>query len=232
MNYLLFILMSLGGNGPRHYSQTTVDTLPVIDCNDEPAHFFHEFRGGNQAQNWSREIFLPASGRFVEESHYVTSKDQFPNGRLFASSLHEGIEQHLASSFLLYQKYDPSITFGELYGQPWQRTWTPAENGDVGQGSVGDLQKELLTPEKEMWLLSMMWAKNQKPEPGTKFLLRANGKSVVVIAGFETGPGNQMYLGGITREAHKWLGTTNDSRIEISLLKDQQVAPGPVICNQ
>ncbi|TAK43253.1 MAG: hypothetical protein EPO28_06180 [Saprospiraceae bacterium] len=183
-------------------------------------------------KNWSREVTLPMAGRFVEESHYVTDKDEFPGGRLFAKTSNEGMERHLMNSLELYRKYDPSITFDELYGQPWQRKWTPAENGQIGQGSIGAIQTELLSSEDEMWLLTMMWGKNQKPEPGTKFLLRANGKSVVVAAGFETGPSDKLYLGGITREVHKWLGTNNQSRIEISLLKFQDVKSGPVNCAQ
>jgi len=225
-------MMSMGIDGVPQFALPSADTLPVINCAFEPAVFIHEYRGGQQMKDWRREVTLPVAGRFVEESHYVTDEDKFPGGRLFAKTSNEGMERHLMHSLELYREYDPSITFDELYGQPWQRKWTPAENGQIGQGSIGAIQTEILSSDEEMWLLTMMWGKNQKPEPGTKFLLRANGKSVVVAAGFETGPSDKSYLGGITREVHKWLGTDNQSRIEISLLKDQDVKSGPVNCAQ
>jgi hypothetical protein len=232
MEFLFYIMMSVELGGVCSYCPPSADTLPVIDCTAEPVSFIHEFRGGETSAQWSREVTLPMAGRFVEESHYVTTEDNFPGGRLFANSLNERMERHLMNSLESYRKFEPSITFDELYGQPWQREWTPAERGEIGQGSIGSLQTELLFPDKELWLLTMMWAKNQKPVPGTKFLMRANGKSVVVIAGFEIGPGDKKYLGGITREVHKWLGTDSQSRIEISLLKDQSGKSGPVICSQ
>lgn len=179
---------------------------------------------------WSRTVELPASGKFVEESHYVTTND-FTNGSWPTSKI-EFIDEHLQRSFQLYKKYDSNIKFEGLYKNYWQKEWTPEEGGHFGQGSVGEVQKSELTPEMEMWFMTMMWASsNDRPARGTKFLLQANGKSVVVIAGFETGPGSESKLGGITREVHKWLGTNNNSTIKVSYLKDQTVAIGPINCN-
>ena len=77
----------------------------------------------------------------------------------------------------------------------------------------------------------MMWAKGERPARGTKFLLTANNRNVVVIAGYETGPSSQQYLGGITREVHHWLGTSSMDIIKVQLLEDQTLALGPLNCH-
>ncbi len=186
---------------------------------------FHSF-----SNQWSRTVQLPATGKFVQESHYVTTKDKFPGGRLFANTVTENINQHLQQSFNLYRQYDANKTFGQLYSASFQKQWTPAESGSIGQGSVGNVQTRELTPEKEMWFMTMMWAPGTRPARGTKFLLSANGRKVVVIAGYETGPRSQTFLGGLTTETHAWLGTNNNSQITVSYLKDQSTPIGPIVC--
>lgn len=179
---------------------------------------------------WNRTVNLPATGKFVEESHYVTTLDNFPNGRLFANTVTENITAHLQRSYALYREYDSNKTFAQLYQFSYQKEWTPAEAGSIGQGSVGNIQRQELTPEKEMWFMTMMWAPGTRPAMGTKFLLSANGKKVVVVAGYETGPRSQTYLGGLTPETHAWLGTTSNSQITVSYLKDQGTPIGPINC--
>lgn len=190
----------------------------------------HAYTLGDEAWHWSREIVLPLEGQLTEESHYVTSNDKFPEGRLFATTQDENIQQHLNVSLSIYRDFDPTVTAEELYGRFWQREWTPAERGKIGQGSVGDIQVEELNPAMELWLINMMWADGERPEIGTKFLLEANGRAVVVVAGFETGPRDEMYIGGVTPEVHHWLGTNRSSNIEVSYLKNQRFPYGPVNC--
>ncbi|MDJ0597684.1 MAG: TIGR02594 family protein [Crocosphaera sp.] len=196
--------------------------LPIISSDFETKVIRHR---GN---NWERTVTLPIQGRFVEESHYATKQDNFPGNPNpnFPKSATEGIDKHLRRSAQLYQQYDPSSDVDTLYQTNWQTVWTPPEGGLHGQGSVGNLKP---TVAEEMWFLTMMWANaNEKPSPGTKFLISANNRHVVVVAGYETGPGSQQYLGGVTREVHAWLGTNNSSYLEIRYLKDQSVPIGPV----
>ncbi len=204
------------------------DKLPVPithKCETTPKTIKQGFRN-----EWSRTVELPTSGKFVEESHYVTTNDFASGG--WPSTKVESIDEHLQRSFQLYKKYNSEIQFDNLYKNHWQKEWTPEEGGHFGQGSVGEVQKNELAPEMEMWFMTMMWASsNDRPARGTKFLLQANGKSVVVIAGFETGPSSESKLGGVTPEVHKWLKTDNNSTIKVSFLKDQMVVVGPLNCN-
>ncbi len=189
----------------------------------------HSYTFGDASEHWSRTIELPIVGKLVEESHYVTYNDKFPDGRLFANTQDENIETHLKISLEIYQDFDPDATELDLYGNHWQREWTPAERGQIGQGSIGDIQAKELSPAMELWLINMMWA-DGPPRVGTKFLLQANGKAVIVVAGYETGPGSEDFMGGVTPEVHHWLGTDSDSDIKISYLENQNFPYGPVKC--
>lgn len=176
--------------------------------------------------NQSMPITLPETGTFVEESHYVTIQDRFLLGK-YPKLKQQKIVQHLERSLEIYKEYTDS-SLESLYHESHQREWTPAEGGKKGQGSVGDLQLKKLTPEMEMWLLTMMWAQGEKPAPGTKFLLTYNNRHAVVVAGFETGPGSSKFLGGVTPEVHAWLGSDNDTELLLRYLEDQSVPVGPV----
>lgn len=197
------------------------------DCSAISASLEHAFPRGTTP--WSRTLSLPVTGKFVEESHYVTTQDKFKN-KSWPSLKEELIRPHLQRSFQIYKSYDPRIKIQELYGKSWQKEWTPEEGGHFGQGSVGASQLNELSVEMEMWFLTMMWAKGERPAKGTRFRLSANGKSVVVQAGYETGPASQKFIGGVTREVHKWLNTSSDSEIAISKLKNQEMPLGPVNC--
>lgn len=197
-------------------------SLPLIDCTPQGFTVGLVKHGG---------VDLPATGKFVGESHYLTTQDHFPGGSKYPTDDKEGMTAHLERSLALYQQYDATATLDGLFPPtPWHRVWTPSENGHIGQGSVGDIQLSELTPEMEMWFLTMMWKPGARPARGTKFLLRNGGKQVVVVAGFETGPGSAKFLGGVTWEVHKWLGSDNDTQLTLTLLADQSVPIGPVDC--
>ncbi|MGW8122065.1 hypothetical protein ACV07N_05345 [Roseivirga echinicomitans] len=202
--------------------------LPNTFCETIPVEIKHHMPYGNAP--WQRTINLPTSGKFVEENHYVTSADQFDSQSPWPKTIADNIEQHLQRGFLLYQSFDPKMTFEKLYSKRWNKEWTPEEGGYFGQGSVGEVQRSELTAEDEMWLMTMMWTSESKPNRGTKFLLTANNKSVVVIAGYETGPSSKDHIGGTTREVHAWLGTDPTSLITVGLLKNQGQKTGPVDC--
>jgi hypothetical protein len=225
--FIIIILTLLSCNANTINTSLQRKDTVTTSCSTVSIAIKHSFP--SKENPWNRTVTLPSQGKFVAESHYVTTKEVF-EGKTWPSAKDEGIENHLKKAFEAYKKHDPKARFEELYASPWQKEWTPAEGGAFGQGSVGDVQLKELSTEMEMWLLTMMWAKGERPERGTKFLLSANDKSVVVIAGYETGPASQDFLGGITTEVHHWLNTTSDSEISIALLADQTLPPGPVNC--
>jgi hypothetical protein len=153
-----------------------------------------------------------------------------PNGE-HAVQCDEGISAHLDRSIALYRRYKPEATVADVYPEWWQQVWTPQEGGHCGQGSIGDAQLKMLTPEMELWLLTMNWADDAQPEPGTRFLLSYKGKHVVLIAGFEAGPKQRKFLGGVTPEVHNYLGVINETKgLSLGYLQDQSLVPGPIDC--
>jgi len=223
---LLFLVCSctqLTVNKPAEAPQ-----LPHSFCETRPIEIKHNMPYGNSP--WQRTINLPTSGKFVEENHYITQVDKFINQAPWPKTITDNIQQHLQRSFLFYQSFDPKMTFEQLYSKRWNKEWTPEEGGQIGQGSVGEVQRSELSPDDEMWFMCMMWASESKPKRGTKFLLTANHKSVVVIAGYETGPSSKDHIGGIAREVHAWLGTDPNSLIKVELLKNQEQKTGPIDC--
>lgn len=201
--------------------------IPAGNCATSEATIRQALNRGNNS--WDRTIELPYSGRFVEESHYVTSSDKFLSP--WPKTKKEEIHHHLKESLRIYRRFEPKATLADLFPNSWNKEWTPEEGGRFGQGSVGDLQRSELTTSMEMWFMTMMWANGERPKPGTKFLLSTNDKHIIVVAGFETGPSDQKYLGGITREVHHWLGTNSQDSIKIQLLENQSLTPGPIRCH-
>lgn len=212
---------------------TTQPTAPVVDkpeANPKPApssltapKSIHLKYGGRLSSGkWEKTIMLPQTGRFVEESHYSTSEDDHG----FPHTVSEKIDTHLHRSFALIKQLFPEAIFETVYKQSWQKQWTPPENGLAGQGARGEVKP---TVEQEMWQGNMMFAADSFPPAGEKYLVEFNGKSVVIQMGFEIGPGEEKYLGGLTREVHFALGTSDESQIKISYLKNQDLPLGPVL---
>jgi hypothetical protein len=190
----------------------------------------------------NRTVQLPASGQFVLESHLATTADVFTetgkgktprlfpkttfaiNKRLIGSD--EGIQQHLVRELKEYQKFFPETSFKTLFDNTYVKQWTPAENGQPGQGSVGNTRPSVA---EEVWVANMCWSAKGKPKPGTKFLMTAHGKRVVVVMGYETGPEDPKFLGGAQGAVFKALGLKSNEKAEIAYLKDQSVPVGPVI---
>ncbi len=175
---------------------------------------------------WKKDVILPAKGKFVCESHYATTEDEYSDGRPFPRNQTEGIDLHLGRSFQLLKQLKPGLKISDVYPYSFHKVWTPAENGLCGQAARGNLKP---TPEQEMWQGNCMFRAGELPKPGTKFLVQANGKSCVIQMGFEIGPGSEKYLGGVTPEVHWWLGTNNDSEIKLSFIENQSTPLGPVM---
>ena len=190
----------------------------------------------------NRMVPLPASGKFVLESHLATTADVFSGDgniakpRLFPKinfaigkrkiGSDEEIKQHLDREWIEYKKFFPLVSFAELFDNTYVKQWTPAEGGKPGQGSVGNTRPSV---SEEIWIANMFWASKGKPKPGTKFLMTAHGKRVVVVMGYETGPEGHEFLGGAQGAVFKVLGMKNNDIAEIACIKDQSVPVGPVI---
>jgi hypothetical protein len=173
-------------------------------------------------------IQLPASGQVVVESHLVAAEDMGFNGT-WPQNETDGIAQHLARAcgvlISMGFKVQPGCT--DVYNASYKQVWTPSEGGNVGQGSTNYKPPA----ECEMWEVNMYWNAASKPARGTKFLMQANGKSVVACAGYETGPSSSSYIAGAQPEVHYVLGTTNASRFTaVGMLVDQTLPFGPVTC--
>jgi hypothetical protein len=176
-----------------------------------------------------RTVTLPATGLWTLESHLATQDDSFPGQHLFPETVTENITQHLDRACELLKKLVPGTDCNNVYRTTWEKEWTPPENGLAGQGSVGDLKP---SSKEEMWVFNMMWIGDSVPKPGTKFLASYNGKNVVVVGGYETGPASSKFLGGFQREVLWYLGATEDSsKVKLSALKNQSLPPGPVTCS-
>ena len=126
-------------------------TEPVRKYSPSPVTITHRY--SSESDSWERTVILPASGKFAEESHYVTTQDSFQD-KDFPSASNENIQEHLQGSFKIYRNFDPDAEFGKLYKHSWQKVWTPEEDGKFGQGSTGSKQLDELTPEDELWVKS------------------------------------------------------------------------------
>jgi hypothetical protein len=176
-----------------------------------------------------RSVTLPAAGVWTLESHLATREDSF-SGRSFPRTVKENISAHTANSCSLLARAVNGVNCGEVYDTRWTKEWTPPENGKAGQGSVGNLKP---SKTEEMWIFNMMWLGKAMPKAGTKFLASYNGRSVVVVGGYERGPSSKKFLGGFQREVLWYLGAEEGrSQITISTLNDQSLPPGPVRCGK
>lgn len=195
---------------------TTPATTPPIlrACEVEPT---------TVALKWG-STKLPKTGTFVLESHLATKEDKFGT-RLFPRNTTEDIQAHLDRACAELKKLGADCS--KVYATKYHKEWTPPEGGKAGQGSVGDTKPTVI---EEMWTCNMMWTK--APKAGTKFLATYKGKSVVVVMGYETGPGSSKWLGGCQGEVLWALGADDTSQITLmGTLKDQGIPAGPISCN-
>jgi len=76
----------------------------------------------------------------------------------------------------------------------------------------------------------MYWS--DRPDRGTRMLVYnpVNGRAVVTAAGYETGPGSALRIGGACEEIHDYLGTEHRSKLLMAFLVDQSLPLGPIEC--
>jgi hypothetical protein len=162
-----------------------------------------------------RFLRTPATGPVVREAHLVTVADDFGGG--WPGSFTEGIEAHYALS-------EAATGYHMDRGEPW----APAGEGgsEFGQGSFGGP----LPVEDEAFYVNMYW--RRPPPPGSRLLIRnpETGAAVVAAGGYETGPGNNAHIGGVTEEIHHALGTGHLSTLQLGFLVDQTLPLGPIDC--
>ncbi|MEQ1504516.1 MAG: hypothetical protein ABMB14_19920 [Myxococcota bacterium] len=162
-------------------------------------------------------VFLatPTVGPVVLEAHLVTDADGFGGG--WPSSFTDGIGDHYAAS-------EAASGYAMNRDQPW----APAGEGgsEYGQSAYG----APLPVEDEAWYLNMYW--RDRPAPGTRLIVRnpANGRAVVAAGGYETGPGSNTAIAGVSEEVHDALGTGHLDDLEIGFAADPTLPLGPIAC--
>ena len=58
-----------------------------------------------------------------------------------------------------------------------------------------------------------------------------NGRSVVAIAGYETGPNHAHGIAGVVEEVHAVLGSDHRDNLTFGFAHDQTLSPGPIDCD-
>lgn len=162
------------------------------------------------------DVFLatPTTGPVVKEAHLVTVDDAFGGG--WPTSFTDGIDAHYALS---------EAATG--YAMDRREPWAPAGEGGSRYGQAAYYVP--LPVEDEAWYVNMYW--RQRPAPGTRMLLSANGRTVVAAAGYETGPGSNTAVAGASEEIHHYLGTSHLSEITLGFAADQALPLGPIDCD-
>ncbi len=182
-----------------------VSSLTQGDCSMESGWMDRVGDGGDPLR-------LPATGMMALEAHLVTVGDDF--GGSWPRSGTDGVEEHWAMS-------QETTGFVMVRDQPW----CPQESCEYGQSACG----HPLPVEDEHWCVNMYW--RDRPDEGTRMILMNDeGRAVVVAAGYETGPGDLDYIGGVTEEAHAYLGSGHGSALTLGFAVDQSLPLGPIEC--
>ncbi len=157
----------------------------------------------------------PALGPVVREAHLVTVADDFGGG--WPMGARDGIEAHYALS---------EAATG--YAMDRREPWAPEGEGGSEWGQAAFSRP--LPVEDEAWYLNMYW--RDRPPPGTRMLVHNpdNGRTVVAAGGYETGPGSNTAVGGVTEEIHHALGTTHRDPLIIGFALEPDLPLGPIDC--
>lgn len=169
----------------------------------------------NDGQTY-RYLRTPATGPVVKEAHLVTVDDDFGGG--WPSSFTDQISRH-------YTLSQAATGYGMTRSEPW----APAGEGgsQYGQGSTG----VPLPVVAEAWYVNMYW--RNRPPAGTRMIIEnpANGRAVVAAAGYETGPGANTAIGGVTEEIHHYLGTGHRDELQLGFAVNDALPYGPIQCD-
>jgi hypothetical protein len=181
-----------------------------------------------RGHGWEDTTALPATGRFAVEAHLAAREDVFGK-ELFPKTGAEGIEPHLQRSCAKLQPLGARPDCSDVYLSQDLRQFMPgSDDARIGQGAAGNHKP---SADEEMWLVDVPFAPGHRARAGQRWLVSANGRSVVAIVGYEARPLLWQYLAGAPPELHWYLGTDDESKITLSgPLKDQSLAPGPIVC--
>ncbi|NOZ87768.1 MAG: hypothetical protein GXP49_16210 [Deltaproteobacteria bacterium] len=173
---------------------------------------------GSVTLKWGT-LALPATGPVVKEAHMVTTAEKF-DGNGWPDNSTDGLARHIELS---------SNVTGFLADRT--ETWCPYGEGGSQWGQGSSVKPPL---EYEAWYICMYWTSASKPDPGTRMIVTnpVTGRSVVAIAGYETGPGSSSAIAGVVEEVHQVLGTAHRSKLMVGFARDQDLDPGPVDCVQ
>lgn len=179
---------------------------PSVEC----------FEAADNNGQRARFLRLPSSGPVVKEAHLVTVDDQFPGG--WPSALRDGIAAH-------YQRSQAATGYVMARTEPW------APEGEGGSQWGQSAYGRPLPVMEEAFYVNMYWS--PRPAPGTRMIVRnlANGRAVVAAAGYETGPGANTAIGGVSEEIHDHLGTQHRSVLQLGFAEDQTLPFGPIDCD-
>lgn len=158
---------------------------------------------------------MPSVGPLVKEAHLVSTADDFGND--WPTDWYDQIQAHYAAS-----------EAASGYVMDRNEPWAPAGEGgsEFGQGATGAVVPTL----DETWYVNMYW--RDRPAGGTRMILinPMNGNAVVASAGYETGPGSNLRIGGATEEVHDVLGTGHLDAVMLGFAVDQTLPLGPLSC--
>ncbi len=157
----------------------------------------------------------PAVGPVAVEAHLVTEEDTF--GERWPKSFRDGIKAHYARSAAV-----------SGYAMDRRQPWAPSGEGgcQYGQGATG----KKIPAAAEAWYINMFWRK--RPPPGTRMIVTnpVNGRSVVAAAGYETGPGDNAVMAGVSEEIHHYLGSKHRTKLQVAFAENQSLPFGPIRC--
>lgn len=178
---------------------------PSLDC----------FEAEDDNGNLARFLQTPAIGPVVKEAHLVTVDDVFPGG--WPSALRDGIDAH-------YRLSQAATGYVMDRREPW------APEGEGGSRWGQSAYSRPLPVVEEAFYVNMYWS--PRPAPSTRLIVRnpANGRAVVAAGGFETGPGANTAIGGVSEEIHHHLGTNHRSVLQLGFAVDQTLPFGPIEC--
>lgn len=174
---------------------------------------------------------MPVTKPMAHESHYIVPGLD-PEG---LTTQTDRIKPHLQRTCdqLLrgkWAKYFPGMSADchEIYrGGGWSE-WTPPEP-TRGHGSAAYPGVEC-----EAATANMYWTSKSAPAKGTRFLAKnpKNGKVFVLCMGYEAGPGDKAFGGGLGSEAMYYLGAAHGSVLTLARAADQTLPYGPVECGK
>ena len=158
---------------------------------------------------------LPATGPVVREAHLVTAEQSFSEEG-WPQGYRDGVSEHIRKS---------SERTGFIATR--RDGWCPEGEGGCHWGEGSSIRPPIA---HEAWYICLYW--KTQPPPGSRMIVTnpANGRSVVAIAGYETGPGHAHGIAGVVEEVHTVLGSDHRDELTFGFARDQTLAPGPIDC--